>query len=409
MTLSNHNTPFRVLLTISVAILFCVLAWQFLQQSNAVMAIKAKSNTMLVSAAQSGAVNAPAAVAPATFDRAIHARPLDVATVNAGVYAKAIGRPKPYQMQASDVAVLQAMGWRYTPALQNLAVAAIASQDVTQLIGISDALLRREELVREATLLINAAEIFPQGQAVIVEKLKLEPLWRTPYLKAVADLRQPQQVVARARLLEMLGATDTPATVEEIAPALKLLVDNQRVPLAYRLWSTSLRVKPAKIQDGNFAAAYSRQSAGLEERETLPFEWSFPSGSGFWSELVSAGGKRQELMIHWDGRGVPVFASQQLWLQSGVRSMVIEGSDLNSATFSRLGFSLRCPQGSVRLVRQGAATAKKATFVIDQEPACDGPVFEMNGLPKDYNSGFDRFRTSGGEEIVFTIGSIRLQ
>ncbi|WP_017672083.1 hypothetical protein [Blastomonas sp. AAP53] len=406
MTAVRAGNLYNLLVTGAAAAVFCALVGQYVIQSNNVARFKAKSSSMLISAAQVKSQSAPP---PANLDKvraALAAKPLNAALVNVGIYSQALNRGAPFRLRDEDVALLKSLGWRHTPTLQNLTVAAIERQDVGNLVDISDALLRRGQLVREAMQLLNAAEVFPKGRQIILQKLALDPVWRTGYLKATEDLKEPRQADARAKLFAMIAKTPDPPTIEEIGPTLNLLVSQGKAPVAYQLWTTSQNVRPAMIQDTEFAAAYSKNG---DDQTTLPFEWTFFSGSGFWAEIVQVNPKRQELMIHWDGRGVPVFASQHLWLPKGMRALVMEGRDLNEATLSRFGFSLRCPQGDVRLARSSPTQPNKVVYTLPQGITCRSPALVLNGLPQNFSQKFDRFRVSGGEDIVLTVESIKLQ
>lgn len=240
--------------------------------------------------------------------------------------------------------LLTELGWRYTPAQQNLMLRAAVDGRYADVINQADALLRRQKLADQAMAMLMAMEAIPQVHHLVVDKLLGDPMWGYDYLLRIGPQSLPQVIDARYRTLRVLLRTPDNVSRAELAPALQALIANGRGHDADTLWTMKAGPRPRDnvLRDGDFRMA--AQLAGEEIR--IPFEWQMNQNLGY---SADPGGKG--VTINWDGRGIPVFMSQVVPVQPGRSYMLsIAGTSYNGALPALLAPVLDC----------GAA---KATFV----------------------------------------------
>lgn len=391
--------------TIIVTGLFLAGAFTAWSNSRAIETAKRNSGAMLLAVAEATPREAAKPLKSAQYVAALRARPTDAMTVNAALYSRIISRGEPYRYSQSELALLSRLGWRHTPALQNRAIAAIQMRDVRAILDISDALLRRAQLVPDVTQLMNLAETDPQGRKMLAAKLALKPVWRTDYLKATAGLRSPKQIAARGELAAAMMRSKAGLTREEMLPTLKLLVAGGETDRAYEIWRVSRKVPAAPISDPDFAWAFANLRA---DEQDMPFEWQQASGTGYWTELTQQK-PGYEMTIRWDGEGVPEFLTQQTHGTGGLRQLEIGGANLSRATLDRFSFAFRCPKGSVAFREVVSASAKRLVLRSEQPAPCDSPVFVVEGRPRQFGSRMpEELGLADADAIELRLTSIRL-
>lgn len=212
--------------------------------------------------------------------------------------------------QARQAAFLSQLGWRFTPAQQNLMVRAALMGNYDQVLDRVDALLRRQKLPGPAYAALNAMEALPDAQGKLIARLQGQPLWRRDYLAVIGSQSPPALLDGRLRTLRTLLATPTGMSREEMAPSLIALDATGRSRAAHQLW---LRRAGLPGSDLLYDPDFRQASAVAGTSDTVtPFEWRLGQGLGY-STTPSLEG----VMISWDHRGVPIFLSQRVPLAPG--------------------------------------------------------------------------------------------
>lgn len=269
--------------------------------------------------------------------------------------------------------LLAELGWRYTPAQQNLMLRAAIDGRFAEVTDRADALLRRQKLTEQAMAMLMAMEAIPQVHNLVVDKLLGDPLWRYDYLLRISPQTPPQVVDARFRTLRVLLRTPDSVSRAELAPALQALVAQGRGRDADALWTLKAGARRGDniLRDGDFRIA--TQMAGDEIR--IPFEWQLNQNLGY---SADAGG--QGVIVNWDGRGIPVFMSQLVPVQPGRSYMLsIDGKADAGTLQTLLSSSLDC--GPVKLAFASVdGNDRGARFKSVTIPkGCDMATLEIGG------------------------------
>ncbi len=298
-----------------------------------------------VSAARSGALLATLDAAPAalldrlsdaTVHKAITAAPLDQRVMNVAMArdAKLHGGAR----TPAWLAVVAQLGWRDTTALQNRLYAIALRNELTGVLDISDALLRRQQLIDQVTQILPLLEIEPTLRPALVDRLAAQPGWRGVYLAtSIGNLKTAQQLTGRVRVIEEL-ARRGPITKSEVVPSINALDRAGLQSQAYALWQ---RVQPGvtrPLDDGQFARASRSYDA---DHDPVPFQWQMMTGEGF-SVDATKDGTRTPLMIDWNGRGVPVFAQQRTSATLGRYALELDVPASDMPDLPALSFKLIC-------------------------------------------------------------------
>jgi len=269
---------------------------------------------------------------------ALWRNPLDQQLVNY-LYVDAVRASGNNSSTLRTAKLLAALGWRYTPAQQNLMLRAAIDQRYVEVVDRADALLRRQKLTEQAMTMLMAMEAIPQVHRLVVDKLVGDPMWRYDYLLRIGPQSLPQVIDARFRTLRMLLQTPSSVSRAEIAPALEALIANGRGRDANALWI--LKAGPQRgeniLRDENFHGA-----AKLAADDThIPFEWQMYQNLGYSADVGGQG-----VIINWDGRGIPVFMSQLVPVEAD-RSYVlaVEGKADSDSLGKLLSPVLDCRTG----------------------------------------------------------------
>lgn len=273
-------------------------------------------------------------------------------------------------------ALLGRLGWRYTPAQQNLLLPAALTSDGEQLLDRVDSLLRRGQIVEPAFRFLDLVETLPAARAAFTDRLRANPSWRRFYLKAAGRMQDAGQQTARIATFNALLATRGSVDRSEIGPFLNQLVASGRGEEAYRLWERYLgRRLQQPLFDGTFTHA---QEIGSRPETIIAFEWQFAYGPGF-STRVGSG--RPGVAIRSDGRGVPVLLSQYVRVQPGrTYALSVRGDGTSGDTVARrLDYALIC--GNERYEFQFAEQRGAVALFKAAVPASACPVPQMTLAP----------------------------
>lgn len=386
----------------SLSLLLAALGYcaaTFLNGNAAVASVKAEAVDTLLAPLIEEKAPGTATLDQATLRSAIVAEPLNPAVINGAVYLAAQGSgeamlPKP------ELEVLGKLGWRSTPALQNLIYAAAKQQKLGQIADIADALLRRQDIVPQATALMNLMELAPQIQATVIEKLAANPEWRVGYLANVNGLASRQQIDARYDVIQGLDKKGQKLTRQELQPNLLQMTKLGAYDQAYAAWRQNLRMPALPLNDPDFRQALLLREDGSE---LIPFEWFLVPASGAWSE-IEPDGKGGAVTVHWDGKGVPDFMRQRVVLDRDRYQLVVNGRQLDQRAMSRISFTLRCPAQTVyfRPVTE-RLNGRDLTLVMDDDVPCKSPYFYVSGRPpSSLSSDLEPFGMARDIEFVLT-------
>lgn len=305
--------------------------------------------------------------------------PLDQGLFNL-LYVDAVLSPSEKQQGTPDARLLSALGWRHTPAQQNLILRAALLPDNRQVVDRVDGLLRRQKVPEFGFAMLNAMEAIPEVQGLVEAKLRARPGWRADYLSVVPSPAPPELLTERARTLRQLSAARGGISRAELAPLLRALTAAGRTLEAYALWTAFAGTTGSSeaLYDPQFRQA-ARQ-AGLAEIGSaggeVPFEWRFYQGPGFSAEPVGDGG----VALNWDGRGVPVFLTQLVPVAPGQRYVLaLKGPSGSADLKNALSPSLACGTVSIDFVAT-ASPRGEARFRSDPLPkGCEMGAFTIAG------------------------------
>ena len=315
---------------------------------------------------------------------AVAQQPVDQALLNL-IFADALRRdPK-----SVDVArlrpLLAALGWRSTPAQQNLITDALQRSDLETIIDRADGLLRRERLGDQILTLLLAVEAVPQVQDLLVRAIERDPNWRAAFFTRSDLLVTDAQFAGRARTLEALLDAKVELPRGEMAASINALARHGDMENAYRVFA---RYRPDYVSKRLLSDPDFSQTAAQDRKASLtavPFEWALARGRGIQSTVTgSAAGA--ELSLRWDGRGRPLLLSQTIKGQAGAQYMLdLHGVDADLALDRTLLFQLRCPdEAPIRFVDPQPREEGKVLQLTSEGPAtCAYPRFEVQGRLQD--------------------------
>jgi len=302
--------------------------------------------------------------------------PLSPRMVNL-LFADAVRTEKPAEIVDRLADLLAQLSWRYTPAQQNLILRALVAGDAEDVMDRVDALLRRQRQPALAYTALAAMEAIPEVEETIVQKLAVQPAWRAGYLTVISPQSQPALLDARARTLAALLRTRGGMTREEMAPSLIALTASGRVEAAHRLWSMKNGERSGGenlVYDPDFKDAFAH--AGGAELG-IPFEWRLGRDLGYAAYAAADG-----VAINWDRRGVPIFLTQTLPLQSGRSYALLLQGEADSASLTQLlSPALLCGAEAVRFVPVvGEGEQNTASYRTGPLPDdCETGVLAING------------------------------
>jgi len=354
--------------SVTGAVLLTVTAYAAVTETALTMTLAARSGALL------GNLKAESA---APLDRlsdgamrtAIAGSPLDQRVLNVAMArdVKRHGRER----ASAWLGALSQMGWRDTATLQNRIYAALLRTDLLDILNISDALLRRQQLSDQITQVVLLLEADPTMRPQLINRLAGRPNWRNLYLATtIGHLKTPEQLSARVLLMDGLarrGALDK----SEVVPSVNALERANLPRQAFALWQ---RVQPGvtrPLDDERFDRASRSYDAGYDP---VPFQWQMTTGEGFSADAVRDGA-RTELAIDWSGRGVPTFAQQRTSGGPGRYALNLDVTAKEKADLPALSFKLLCGDAATLFEAAGDPTRLRTVTAVP----CDFPILQISG------------------------------
>jgi hypothetical protein len=272
--------------------------------------------------------------------------------------------------------LLAQLGWRYTPAQQNLMLRAIIAGDASEVLDRVDGLLRRQRQPALAYTALSAMEAIPDVQDSVIQKLLVQPDWRGDYLSFISHESQPALLEARVRTMAALLRSRSGMSRQEMAPSLIALAATGKADAAHELWLTRQGEGSGSenlVYDPDFQEAYSH--VGTAELG-IPFEWRLGRDLGYAAYATADG-----LAINWDRRGVPIFLTQVVPVQPGRRyTLLLQGEADSTSLRQLLSPSLLCGRQAIRFEADGEPGQGAASYRTGPLPEqCDMGVLAING------------------------------
>lgn len=303
-----------------------------------------------------------------TVRAAIAAMPLDQGIANVAMMRDA---RRGGAHTTAWLATLSRMGWRDTAALQNLLFAAANAGELTSILDLGDALLRRRQLMDELLPIVSTLESDQALRVMLANRLAGNPSWRGAYFSTTAQLKDQAQLVARHDFIQLMLQRGRALDPNEVIPNIVAL-DRAELPRhAFALWQ---RIQPdvtRPLDDTRFLSASRSYDSG---RQLVPYQWQTMAGEGF-SADASRDGERTALRIDWNGRGVPVFAQQRTSAMPGMYALDLAVPPAERAQLSGLAFRLMC-DGKVVALRPDADPSR---YVTAASVPCAYPVLQIAG------------------------------
>ena len=303
---------------------------------------------------------------------AIWRDPLNPALFNL-LYANSVRIRRPEAEIRRQAVILGRLGWRYTPAQQNLLYRSLLNNSFVNAVDRADALLRRQKETAFAFTVLSTMEAIPQVHDVVVNRLRGNPKWRRDYLMTITPQSSPALLDVRPTTLAALSRTVIGIGREEIAPSLVALVATGRGRVAHALWDQ----RGTRQTDGNLVYDPDfQQAAVLAKSDTvIPFEWSFSQDLDYSAQPSSEG-----VLINWNRRGVPAFLTQVVPVVSGRGyALTVQGTSDNGDLASTLAPALVCGTISVPLTPSEGRNGEARYLTGSLPQACDMATLTING------------------------------
>ncbi len=287
------------------------------------------------------------------------------------VYANSVRVGRPKALIERQVAILGKLGWRYTPAQQNLLFRNLLDAKFVDAIDRADALLRRQKLPSLAFAMLNTMEAIPQVHDVIVDRLRSNPKWRHDYLGLITSQSAPALLDVRSATLAALSRGTIGIGRDELAPSLTALIATGRGRAAYTLWIRRgiRQIDSNLVYDPDFRQAMMLVGSS----SMIPFEWHLSQDVNYSVQPSSEG-----VLVNWDRRGVPAFLSQVVPVYPGRGyALTVQGTSDGGDLQSALAPALVCGTISVPMT---AAEGREARYLTGSLPqACDMGTLIING------------------------------
>lgn len=304
-----------------------------------------------------------------TVQTAIAAAPLEQRVLNVAMARDT--RQHGERRTPAWLTALSQLGWRDTVTLQNRLYAAALRNDLSGILDITDALLRRRQLsdqiIPVVSLLENDASLRPK----VVQRLAGRPSWRDLYLATVGHLTTREQLLSRVALLNGLAQRGA-LSKEEVTPSINALDRAGLTPQAFALWQRVQRGVTRPVDDQQF----DRASRSFESHhEPVSFEWQLITGEGF-SVDATRNGAQAALTIDWSGRGVPVFAQQRTSATPGRFALDLAVPVEERAELPAFAFRLVCGDTAIPFA---AAGVDPTHLLTTTSVPCAFPMLQIAG------------------------------
>ncbi|MES3154814.1 hypothetical protein [Sphingomonas faeni] len=305
-----------------------------------------------------------------TVDAAIAAKPVDQRIVNVAmirdVQTAGASRIAPW------IDAVTRLGWRDTPALQNRLYVSATRANVADILDVSDALLRRRQLMDQIIPVLATVETDPSLRKDFVRRLSSKVNWGGLYLQSTGALKTPAQFQARYEVMMAMQQRGLRLDSGVLIPNVDALDRADLPALAFELWKSRRPGITSPLNDVSFVQAATNFQSGTD---TVPYEWQMKSGQGYNASAYVEHG-RGSLDIEWNGRGVPVFAEQRTSATPGRYALDVGTSAENVGDLSALNFTLVCAEDATPLV-QDARNPKR--FATSGAVPCAYPVLRIAG------------------------------
>lgn len=276
-----------------------------------------------------------------------------------------------------DAAVLRRLGWRDTPALQNLLLSDLNDEAYERLIDVADALLRRNQLIEPTRAILANTEVDDVWQARIVAKLLARPAWRLYYLQNGAELRNPAVIRARGETMLEMQRRGAKLSSAEINSVLPNLIDHGLAPAAYAIWRGSFGVAERPLADPAFRRL-ARQSASTDPSVFL---WQVGIGADF--DVQTGNKDRGGLTIRWNGRGTPIFVTQRSSGPPGRYTAELATVDGKRLASGQIGLRLMCPGEAIDFRPTGSTRDGGLRLESEGPVPCGFARLELYGIVQD--------------------------
>lgn len=289
------------------------------------------------------------------------------------LYANSIRVGRPEAEIRRQVVILAKLGWRYTPAQQNLLYRNLLDNSFVNAVDRADALLRRQKETALAFAVLSTMEATPQVQNVVIDRLRGNPKWRHDYLMTIAPQSSPALLDARPATLAALSRTAIGIGREEIGPSLVSLLATGRGRAAYALWDR----RGTRQTDRNLIYDPDFQQVAVSARldTVIPFEWRLSQGLDYSVQPSSEG-----ILINWNRRRVPAFLTQVVPVVPGQGyALTIRGTSDSGDLASTLAPAIICGTVSVPMTRSDNRNGEARYLTGSLPPACDMGTLTING------------------------------
>jgi hypothetical protein len=353
---------------LTAAVLLPILSYAAVA-SIATNKLRAMRSAALLSNLKSEQSASLATLPEGTVRTAIAAEPLDGRIVNVAM-ARDV-RQHGEARSAAWLPTISQLGWRDTASLQNQLYVAANAADMSRILSISDALLRRQQMIDQVVAILAMIEADDTLRPALLDRLAGRPGWRAVYLTSTGTLQTDAQLIARYKLFRELAARGAMPSRGEIISNIAALDRGERFAHAFALWRQIRPTATRPLDDQNFALA----SVSDQNGPPVSFQWETKTGEGYSAEAV-----REEtgsmLMIDWSGRGVPVFAQQRTSASPGHYMLVLNMPEKDKAELSALTFRLTCKDTAVTFRPIGSDPTRLRTNAAVQ---CSYPMLQIAG------------------------------
>lgn len=298
--------------------------------------------------------------------------PLDQEIFNL-FYADQVRSGAPIEQVRRLAQHLARLGWRYTPAQQNLILRNMLDGDYDTIVDRADSLVRRQKIPEFAFAILSAMEAIPEVHSDVVGKLRSNPVWRRDYLSVITPGASPAQMAARVDTIENLLRSPGGISRAEAAQSLTSLLESGRGRIAHRLWRRLTRPSDPRnlVLDPSFRQAAIMAGSGVP---TIALDWQFGQDLGF-SAVPSPDG----VVINWDHRGAPTFITQTVALPPGRSLALTITTPDQQGVAALLHPTLECGRATIEFT--GTAIAGGVRYTTPAVPkSCDIAILRVGGV-----------------------------
>lgn len=287
--------------------------------------------------------------------------------------------------------LLARLGWRSTPAQQNLIAYALAKEDFPAIIRRSDGLLRRGRFSAQISILLLTAEQSLEARRLLIDALQQGPSWSDAFFARAGSLNTKEGLAAHAALLnEFLDAGNQLGRAQTVG-AMRAMIKHDLVTDAYGIFERLSSLHQNKTQ-GIFDPDFRIAADGrLRTEPAYPFEWNVVSGRGIYSRVEDRGSSGR-LNLKWNGRGHPLLLSQLFWRgDKPVRGIRVKGLGNEGRLLSSMQLFISCVDEPSRKVQLYPTphTEGGITYRNEVPDSCEFMRLEVYGLSENGSKPVD--------------------